>query len=99
VAGGSGEILQQVASDPEAVYIGAIDRAGTFELAITAAGYQPHAETGIVVQWNGCSLDGQRLEIALHPEPATAAASAWLMLIIDDDGVEAIAARMVGGDR
>lgn len=92
---GSEEVMQQVASTPSAVYFGAIDRAGVFDLHVTASGYLPQSASGIVVRWNGCTLERQELDIALAPDPVAEVETAWIVVVIGGGGVEVVEGRFV----
>ncbi len=71
-AGRYQETMQQVANVPDAVYMGATTRPDTYDLSISAAGYNPDSRSEIEVLERHCEMLIMRFDIALTPAPPNA---------------------------
>lgn len=81
-AGGSEELFSSyVNGQQQAIYRGAYDQAGTFDLEIQAPDHESLHREGLVAHWQQCHLVGVQLELELEPTP-----SPTTLIILGADG-------------
>ena len=65
--GAYSETLSVVAPSLACVYTGAWERAGTYSISATKAGYQDQTQDGVVVSKDACHVHGAAVTISLAP--------------------------------
>ena len=64
--GAYNEVLQQTSPASGCYYAGAYERAGTYDVAVSAPGYTTNNQTGIVVPAGVCHVQGQTLTFDMN---------------------------------
>lgn len=65
---GSYEETLQVEENPSAVFVGAGERAGSYVLTVSKAGYQTFTSQTITLTADECHVIGQEITVELQPE-------------------------------
>jgi hypothetical protein len=67
-----GSYVEQLREQEAGIYIGAVERAGTYDLVARLAGYEESSILGIEVTEGVCHVTTQELAIDMQPSPSQA---------------------------
>ncbi|MFL9844085.1 carboxypeptidase-like regulatory domain-containing protein [Flavobacterium rhizosphaerae] len=63
-----GDYIEELALQTDMKFHGAFERAGTYKVTVTAAGYQPYVSEDLMVDEDECHVITEEITVQLQPE-------------------------------